>query len=79
LDNIQLIKTLLVNLTFGNLPLVNVVLANLPLVFPDKSYKDNQTPNTQKIENPNPDINLWVFLCVYCDLCLSVSKKKLAV
>jgi len=26
-----------------------------------KDLQNTQNPNTQKIENPNPDLNLWVF------------------
>jgi len=28
-------------------------------------YTQTQNPNTQKIENPNPDLNLWVLLDAY--------------
>jgi hypothetical protein len=31
----------------------------------DLQNTQTQNPNTQKIENPNPDLNLWVFLGAY--------------
>jgi hypothetical protein len=31
----------------------------------EKNLNPNPNPNTQQIENPNPDLNLWVLLGAY--------------
>ena len=46
---------------------LSISLKNYKKIKIDLSNTQTQTqiPNTQKIENPNPDLNLWVLLGAY--------------